>query len=204
MNGKDIPLFEARNLHTDFIQVAAMEIPQRHCLGLHGTSGSGKTLLLRALADLDVNQGEVLLEGILRETFSGPEWRRQVGLLPAESHWWDDTVGAHATQWPIAVLHALGFADDVLHWQTGRLSSGEKQRLALARMLANQPRVLLLDEPSANLDSHNTEIVEEIIGDYLQTEQAAALWVSHDPAQLQHVANRRAQMREGRFEMEVG
>ncbi|WP_456372614.1 ABC transporter ATP-binding protein [Thiolapillus sp.] len=202
MSETDNPLFSVRNLRTDCIRAEHLQITRRHCLGLHGESGSGKTLLLRALADLDINQGEVLLEGIRRETFSGPQWRRQVGLLPAESHWWDDRVGAHANHWPMPVLHALGFSDDVLDWQSGRLSSGEKQRLALARMLANHPRVLLLDEPSANLDGRNTEIVEKIIGDYLHAEQAAALWVSHDPEQLQRIAQHRARMHKGLFRME--
>ncbi|BAO43409.1 ABC transporter ATP-binding protein [Thiolapillus brandeum] len=198
----DTALLKARNLHTDFIQGVNLEIPRQYCLGLHGDSGSGKTLLLRALADLDVNQGEVLLEGHPREDFSGPEWRQRVALLPAESHWWDDNVGVHASSWPMPVLTALGFHEDVLQWQTGRLSSGEKQRLALARMLANRPRVLLLDEPTANLDSGNTETVERIIGDYLDEESAAALWVSHDPEQLRRVAHSQALMRQGHFSRE--
>ncbi|HDK38151.1 MAG TPA: ATP-binding cassette domain-containing protein, partial [Thiolapillus brandeum] len=95
-----------------------------------------------------------------------------------------------------------GFSQEVLDWQTGRLSSGEKQRLALARMLANQPRVLLLDEPTANLDMRNTEIVEQIIQDYLQQYQAAVIWVSHDPEQLSRVAASRAKMIQGRFTLE--
>jgi ABC-type iron transport system FetAB ATPase subunit len=202
MPGTDTPLLQVRNLNTDFIRGIDLEIPRRHCLGLHGDSGSGKTLLLRALADLDINQGEVLLKGVPREDFNGPEWRRRVALLPAESHWWDDNVGVHASSWPMSVLTALGFEEDVLQWQTGRLSSGEKQRLALARMLANRPRVLLLDEPTANLDSDNTEAVENIIREYLDAEQAAALWVSHDPAQLQRVANKQALMRQGHFRMQ--
>ncbi len=202
MFAADTPLLEVRNLNTDFLQQVSLAIHRQHCLGLHGDSGSGKTLLLRALADLDVNEGEVLLEGVPRENFSGPAWRQRVALLPAESHWWEDSVGLHASSWPMPVLTALGFSEEVLQWQTGRLSSGEKQRLALARMLANRPRVLLLDEPTANLDRGNTETVEKIVLEYLDSQQAAALWVSHDPAQLERVAHRRAQMRQGRFQME--
>ena len=202
MRSADTPLLEARNLHTDFLREISLAIPRRQCLGLHGDSGSGKTLLLRALADLDVNQGEVFLEGVPRENFTGPAWRQRVALLPAESHWWADSVAAHASSWPMSVLAALGFPEEVLQWQTARLSSGEKQRLALARMLANQPRVLLLDEPTANLDRRNTKIVEQIVLGYLESQQAAALWVSHDPEQLARVTRRRACMMNGRFEME--
>jgi len=189
-------------LATDFIQPTNLHLSPGSCLGLHGNSGSGKTLLLRAIADLDVNTGEVLLESIPRSRFTAPQWRRKVGLLPAESQWWGDSVGEHAPHWSSELLSALGFSEDVLNWQTGRLSSGEKQRLALVRMLANQPQVLLLDEPTANLDSANTTAVENIIHDYLQQNQAAAIWVSHDPAQLGRVAASRAVMTQGRFTLE--
>ncbi|WP_457671886.1 ABC transporter ATP-binding protein [Thiolapillus sp.] len=201
---KPYPTLATQALATAFIQPTDLQLPPGGCLGLHGHSGSGKTLLLRAIADLDVNTGEVLLENIPRSRFRGPQWRRKVGLLPAESHWWGERVGEHAPQWSLALLSTLGFPEDVLHWQTGRLSSGEKQRLALARMLANQPRVLLLDEPTANLDDGNTMIVEHVIHEYLQQNQAAAIWVSHDPAQLGRVAGKRAVMDQGRFTMEGG
>ncbi|HRY16157.1 MAG TPA: ABC transporter ATP-binding protein, partial [Candidatus Competibacteraceae bacterium] len=55
---------------------------------LSGVSGSGKSLLLRAIADLDPHSGEVWLDDQPRSRLSPPEWRRRVGLLPTESHWW--------------------------------------------------------------------------------------------------------------------
>ncbi len=196
------PILETLALATDFIRPTNLRLFSGNCLGLYGQSGSGKTLLLRAIADLDVNTGEVLLENIPRSRFTGSQWRRKVGLLPAESQWWGDSVGEHARHWPAELLSALGFPGDALSWQTGRLSSGEKQRLALVRMLVNQPRVLLLDEPTANLDNASTKVMEKIIHDYLQQNQAGAIWVSHDPAQLARVAADRAVMVQGRFAME--
>ena len=57
-------------------------------------------------------------------------------------------------------------------------------------LLANQPRALLLDEPTASLDAANVGNAEALIQDYRQQQQAAVLWVSHDPAQIQRVADR--------------
>ena len=71
-----------------------------------------------------------------------------------------------------------------------RLSSGERQRLALARLLANRPRVLLLDEPTANLDPVNIHRVEQLVKDYLAEQQAACLWVTHTREQIARIADR--------------
>ena len=85
-----------------------------------------------------------------------------------------------------------------LHGPVARLSSGECQRFALLRLLANRPRVLLLDEPTANLDPDNVSRVERLIADYIREEQAAVLWVSHDPRQMRRVADRRMRLEAGR------
>lgn len=199
MHDPHTALLQIRHLHSAFIHDINITLPAGYCLGLHGKSGSGKTLLLRAIADLDVNSGSVLLDGRPREDIAAPHWRRQVALLPAESQWWSDRVADHADHWPTKLLAMLGFSQEVLRWDTGRLSSGEKQRLALARLLANRPRVLLLDEPTANLDRGNTEIVEQIVLEYLDSQRAAALWVSHDPEQLERIAHDTAVMRQGRL-----
>lgn len=171
------------------------------CIGLSGPSGSGKTRLLRCLADLDVHSGRKTLEGVVCEDIPPPAWRRQVALLPAESAWWYDQVGAHFAQAPDAArLEALGFAEEVMRWRVDRLSSGERQRLAVLRVLAIQPRVLLLDEPTANLDEKNIDAVESLIDLYLRAAGAGALWVSHDQRQLRRVAVRRFRIVQGRLE----
>ena len=78
----------------------------------------------------------------------------------------------------------------MLDWQVSPLSTGEKQRLALLRLLANQPRALLLDDPTASLDAPNVGNAEALIHDYQQQQQAPVIWVSHDSAQIQRVADR--------------
>ncbi len=194
-------LLEVRALAFDHVGPFDLYLRAAECIGLSGPSGSGKTRLLRCIADLDVHRGGVWLEGKVREDFPPPSWRRRVALLPAESAWWHDLVGAHFPAAPgPARLASLGFTDEVLGWRVDRLSSGEKQRLAVLRMLSVEPRVLLLDEPTANLDEDNIARVERLIQDYLGDENAAAVWVSHDQRQLQRVAARRYRIVQGRLD----
>ena len=163
---------------------------------LSGPSGSGKSLLLRAVADLDPNAGEVWLGDESRSSMTPPHWRRRVGLLLAESCWWAESVGEHlptattkSAAPPLADwLAQLGFGADVLGWSIARLSTGERQRLALIRLLAQQPEALLLDEVTANLDPVNRERVETLVESYRRSGQAAVLWVSHDPEQRRRLA----------------
>jgi len=170
-----------------------------------GPSGSGKSLLLRAVADLDPHEGEVWLDGEARSAMSPSRWRRRVGLLPAESFWWADSVGEHL---PVngedgglsGVLDALGFEPAVLAWAVSRLSTGERQRLALARMLAQRPQALLLDEATANLDPANRERVESVVQTYRAEHDAAVIWVSHDPEQRERLGGRQLGIRNGRLE----
>ncbi|MBD3671867.1 MAG: ATP-binding cassette domain-containing protein [Gammaproteobacteria bacterium] len=183
-------------LRLDAVQVLSLEplnldVDAGECIALSGPSGSGKSRLLRAIADLDPHEGRVWLRGRVCETYPPCEWRSQVGLLPAESGWWADYVGEHFAELPDdAVLSRLGFGPDVMDWQLSRCSTGERQRLALLRLLVKRPQVLLLDEPTASLDPDNTATVETLIAEYLAREAAAAIWVSHDPQQRHRIASR--------------
>jgi ABC-type iron transport system FetAB ATPase subunit len=156
-----------------------------------GPSGSGKTLLLRAIADLDPNDGAVALDGAARAAMPAPRWRRQVGYLPAESGWWADRVGAHfaAPAEAVPIVEALGLPAEALDWPVARLSTGERQRLALARLLANRPRVLLLDEPTSGLDEAATARAEALLARCL-AEGSALLISTHDGDQARRLARR--------------
>ena len=184
------------------LQPLDLAVPSGGCLALHGPSGAGKTLLLRAIADLDPNDGEVRLGGVARSSITAPQWRRQVAYLPADSYWWADSIAPHVEHWDSAILAALGFEPDVIDWETGRLSSGEKQRLALARVLANRPGALRLDEPTANLDAANTERVETLVRAYLAQHQAPAIWASHDQRQRDRIGDAVARIHHGRVAVE--
>jgi len=183
-------LFQVSHLSRAGLPPVSLSLSAGELVCLSGPSGVGKTLLLRALADLDVNHGELSLQGVSREQLTPMAWRRQVGYLPAESRWWGATVAEHFERVEVESLGSLGFDAAVGDWRVERLSSGERQRLALARLLANQPRVLLLDEPTANLDPLNIGRVEQLVKDYLSERQAACLWVTHSREQIDRIADR--------------
>ena len=170
------------------------------CLVLGGHSGAGKSRLLRAIADLDVHEGSVSCQGIAARDLKPSDWRRRVGLLAADSQWWRDRVGEHfGTPPAMEQLQALDLAPGLLDELVARLSSGERQRFALLRLLANRPRVLLLDEPTANLDQDNVARVEKLVAAYMADQSAGVLWVSHDPRQTTRVARRTLWMEAGRL-----
>ncbi len=170
----------------------SFELADGECIVVGGASGSGKTLLLRAIADLDPNDGAVRLDGAAREAMPAPEWRRQVVYVAAEPGWWRDTVGGHFDDWDKArdLVAATGLPDDCRTWPISRLSTGERQRLGLVRALILEPRVLLLDEPTSGLDDAATEAVEELVRTRL-TRGTSVLWVTHDVEQGRRLARRR-------------
>ncbi|HEY9149840.1 MAG TPA: ATP-binding cassette domain-containing protein [Gammaproteobacteria bacterium] len=169
---------------------------------ISGGSGAGKTLLLRAIADLDPHQGELRLEDVPSHNMPATRWRAQVCYVSSESQWWSERVAEHFATAVPELCQSLGFPPDVLEWAVRRLSSGERQRLALARALALRPRVLLLDEPTANLDPDNTARVERLVCEYCKKENAAVLWVSHDPEQRRRLAQRHWVIEAGRVREE--
>ncbi|RXG91123.1 ABC transporter ATP-binding protein [Bradyrhizobium zhanjiangense] len=178
--------------------VVSFELADGECIALQGPSGVGKSLLLRAIADLDPNEGSVELDGVSRETMSAPVWRRQVTYVAAEPGWWADTVQEHFTDWDLAtpLVDQLGLPASCGTWPIRRLSTGEKQRLGLVRALLLHSRVLLLDEPTSALDAASTASVEALVAARVSA-GTSVLWSTHNSGQARRVGSRLFMMASG-------
>src|SRR5262249_48021755 len=177
-----------------------VDVAGGECLGLMGPSGAGKSLLLRAIVDLDPSTGKVALGAQARHEMAGSEWRKLVALVPAESGWWADRVRDHFPSEASAteLIGQLGLGS-ALEWDVGRLSSGERQRLAIARALCRRPQALLLDEPTSSLDEHATGLVEDLIQECC-ADGMALLLVTHDRRQAERMAKRLLRICDGRID----
>ncbi len=187
-----------RHLTRPGLEPVDLELAEGQCIALSGPSGAGKSILMRAIADLDPNEGEVSLNGQSRESIPGPSWRRQVVYVPAEAGWWADRVGGHFPDPDIAapLMMRLGLSAEALEWEVARLSTGEKQRLALTRALLASPRVLLLDEPTSGLDPDAAAKVETMLHERLAN-GAAIMLVTHDAKQAERMASKHLRMEAG-------
>lgn len=177
-------MFGVRGLKVPGLAPLSFEVPPAGVLAVSGPSGSGKTRLLRALADLDPHEGEIVWAGSACGEVPAPEWRRRVGLLPAEPRFWRATVGEHFPGGADSLdgeFAALRLGPEIGDKDPALLSTGERSRLALLRLLLHTPEVLLLDEPTANLDRGNRALVIERINRYRTEREAPVVWVSHFP-----------------------
>lgn len=188
-----------KELSSHCLAPVSLSVKSGECVCLSGPSGSGKSTLLRAIADLDPHTGTVFLDNRDCCQMDAPLWRRRVGLLPSDSQWWHGRVRDHFSGIDVNGLQQLGLNPKILDHKIARLSSGERQRLALLRLLANRPQVLLLDEPTASLDTKNIRKVEKLIWTYQKMNRAPVLWVSHDPRQIKRVANRHFRIEQDRL-----
>jgi sulfonate transport system ATP-binding protein len=190
---------ELRALSCGILENVDLIVNPGEVVCISGPSGSGKTRLLRAVADLDPHSGDVSLDGALQSRTPAHRWRRWVMLVPAESQWWAERVRAHFPADTDAGPEALGLPAESLDWEVSRLSSGERQRLAILRAVAHGPRALLLDEPTANLDDESTRGVERWLARLVREHGWPVLWVAHDPAQIERVAGRHLHIVDGRL-----
>jgi ABC-type lipoprotein export system ATPase subunit len=124
-----------------------------------------------------------------------------VTYVAAATGWWHDTVAPHfadAAQLR-ALLPRVGMPADAAGWEIARLSTGERQRLALLRALGPHNRVLLLDEPTSGLDAETTRQVEALLNEQLAAGKTLVL-VTHDPLQAARLAQQRYLLADGQLQ----
>lgn len=188
-------MFETRNLRALDFGPYDFSLEPGECLVISGPSGSGKSVLLRALADLSESDGQVLLDGSDRIAMSGPEWRQNVRYLAAEPGWWAETPVEHFhdSGWLRENLAALGLEKSLEDRSISQLSTGERQRMALLRALEDTPAVLLADEPTAALDDDSIEKAEKLLRKYLDGGGILIL-VTHSNKQAKAFATKRIKL----------
>ena len=165
-----------------------LKVDKGKSLAVTGKSGAGKSLLLRAIADIDEAFGEIKINNISKNDVKGYEWRQKVIYVASDAGWWLETVGEHFKDIEKALFYTkqLDLPDDIMDWQITRLSNGEKQRLALVRALVLEPEVLLLDEPTSALDKASTAKVEHLLQEFLNQDKII-IFSSHNNEQVQRL-----------------
>ena len=177
-----------------------LRVDAGECVAIMGRSGSGKTVLLRSIADLDPHEGDCVLDGQRCSAMPAPQWRASVTYVPADSGWWADRIVDHFAD-PArgrAMLPRVGLPEEAMDWPVARLSTGERQRVALLRALTPANRVLLLDEPTSGLDAGTRDNIEALLRERLGEGRAIVL-VTHDPQLARGLAHRAFVLEQGRL-----
>jgi ABC-type iron transport system FetAB ATPase subunit len=196
------PRLAVRGLRSRFGGPFDFALRAGECVAIQGPSGAGKSVLLRMLADLDPHEGEVLLDGQASSAMPAPAWRSKVVYQAAEPAWWEASAGQHFTAAQRGLVReamaALDLAPALLDVEIDRLSTGERQRLALVRSLACAPRVLLLDEPTAALDPASVARAEALLAARV-ADGMTLLIVTHSADQARRLAQRVFHLEQGKL-----
>jgi ABC-type multidrug transport system ATPase subunit len=178
---------------------ASLAVPRGQVTALLAPSGAGKSTLLRCLNRLlEPDSGVVLLDGVDVRTLEPRALRRRVGLVPQAPVMLPGDVAANVgyaldglpRERMVASLEQAGLDATFLGRPAGELSGGERARVALARAIARDPEVLLLDEPTAALDPETADRVGETLR-ALAAEGLGICLSTHDVRLAEAVADRR-------------
>lgn len=193
-----------------------LEIQKGEFVTLVGPSGAGKTTLTRFISgEESPTEGTVLYDNVDLQTFSGGELtglRRKIGtvfqdfrLLPSKTAYENiafamEAAGKSDEEIVSDVPHVLQLVDlqDRMYHFPGQLSGGEKQRLAIARAIINQPEILIADEPTGNLDSTNTAEVIHILKK-INDLGTTVILTTHDRQVMDAIPSRVVTMERGRI-----
>ncbi|WP_223829780.1 ABC transporter ATP-binding protein [Paenibacillus arenilitoris] len=194
-----------------------MELRQRQLVMLRGRSGSGKTTLLNCLGGLDTpSKGEIWFDGLPFHTMSDDQRtlirRKEMGfifqafaLMPLLSAWENVELslrmaGVPRSQWKERVAQCLELVglEKRMHHRPFELSGGEQQRVAIAKAIAHKPKLLLADEPTAELDTGMSAQIMAVFQNIIRTEHVTICMTTHDPTILE-VADHVYEMVDGKF-----
>jgi putative ABC transport system ATP-binding protein len=197
-------------LHPIDLNVASGEF-----LAVSGPSGSGKSTLLGLIAGLDApSTGSIVIDGVDITTLDEDPLARlrgaKIGFVFQFFHLIPSLTALENVQVPLeltgaqspstraaALLDEVGLADRRRHYPS-QLSGGEQQRVAIARALANNPPILLADEPTGNLDTVTGRHVIDLLAEFHRTRGTTLILVTHD-AELAARAESRVSIRDGRI-----
>lgn len=176
-----------------------LTIPSNTSVAILGKSGSGKSTLMHAISGLDKPQkGQVLVDGedILRlKTRATDRFRASKMAFIFQSFFVEggescynnvslslETAGVPVRKRKKLIEQALQSVDlgDKIKSRAKDLSGGQKQRLAIARAIVGEPRILFADEPTGNLDSVTSKVIEDLLFDYQKKNCATLIIVTHD------------------------
>lgn len=210
--------YQIKNLHKSYpgfqLRIAELTLYEGEVFCLLGASGAGKTTLLRLLNFLETpDEGELLFDGhsfTPRQTTLPLELLRKVTTVFQRPALLNDNVWNNII-YPLKIrnqrinkarilpiVEQLGISH-LLRQSSSTLSGGEAQRVAMARALVFNPQVLLLDEPTANLDPNNIRIIEEMVMKYAREEKPTIVWITHNHFQAKRVGDRICLLEEGRI-----
>jgi ABC-type lipoprotein export system ATPase subunit len=219
------PVLSARGLHKDYgkgsalvraVDAVSLDVAAGESVAIVGPSGCGKSTLLYLLGGLErPTAGAVALAGQQLERMAEARLaqlrRRSLGFVFQAFHLVDELTAQENIELPALLagrsprsararaaelLEQVGLADRASHLPSA-LSGGQRQRVAIARALANEPLVVLADEPTGNLDSAATSDVLRLF-DELHTNGQTLVVVTHDE-RIAATADRLIAMRDGRF-----
>ncbi len=192
------------------------EVAKGEVVVVCGPSGSGKSTLIKCVNALEPFQkGDIVVDGtsIADPKTNLPKLRSRVGmvfqhfeLFPHLSITENLTIAQikvlgrskeEATKKGLALLERVGLKEHA-HKHPGQLSGGQQQRVAIARALVNRPQLVLLDEPTGNLDQHTAQGIQELMLELSRSLQTSFLVVTHD-LQLAGHMDRILRLEEGRL-----
>lgn len=197
-------------VRTQVISSLDLGVQSGELITVMGPSGSGKSTLLRLINRLsEPDSGIILLNGKDTRDYDPLELRRKIGMVFQVPIVFRgsvrDNIALGMKLWGSytdieALARDTGIPEALLDADALPLSVGEKQRVCIARALANQPEVLLLDEPTSSLDAVTAEKIEGLLLSMRGERNLTMLWVTHDREQAKRIGGRKFLLRDGRLE----